>query len=395
MSQTNFTLVSHTFVPHVVVLMSCCIVLLLAASCPAHGGESARVAGMRASKVWNYPPAYWTNVADTMARGLTNEAAPAAIWIVSFYGDNGNIYATFPSGGNPLPHVTYPAVDYNENYLTEFDRRGTKVWLQVEPGAASMDGLIDAVLTRYKHHTCLAGFGVDVEWLDTQSFPGGRKVTDAEASAWETQVRSYDSTHTLFLKHYSRNRMPAAYRGGIIFVDDSQQFPGYSSFLNEFKAWGQAFSPSKVGFQFGYPDDRPWWSALPNPPATIGDTLLSLVPNAIGVFWVDFTITEVFPLPALAVRHTTPISGGPLLVQNFPNPFNPATIIRFRVPHRTHVTLIVFNTLGQKIQDVLDADTEAGDHDVQFLAGDLAGGAYYYQLRIDGLSETRSMVLVR
>jgi len=176
MSYMNFTLVSHTFVPRVVVLMSCCIVLLLAASCPVIAGEPARVAGMRAFKVWNYPPAYWTNVADTMARGLTNQAAPAAIWIVSFYGDNGNIYATFPSGGNPLPHVTYPAVDHDEDYLTDFDRRGAQMWLQVEPGAESMDGLIDSVLTRYKYHTCLAGFGVDVEWLDTQRFPGGECI---------------------------------------------------------------------------------------------------------------------------------------------------------------------------------------------------------------------------
>ena len=77
MSQTNFTLLSHSFATRVVVLTSCCIVLLLLASCPAIAGEPVRVAGTRASKVWNYPPAYWTNVADTMARGLTNQAAPA------------------------------------------------------------------------------------------------------------------------------------------------------------------------------------------------------------------------------------------------------------------------------------------------------------------------------
>ncbi len=68
------------------------------------------------------------------------------------------------------------------------------------------------------------------------------------------------------------------------------------------------------------------------------------------------------------------------LLQNFPNPFNPATTIRFAVPRRSHVTLAVFNTLGQKVAELVHGEIEAGVTDVRFDAGNLASGVYFYRL---------------
>ena len=65
--------------------------------------------------------------------------------------------------------------------------------------------------------------------------------------------------------------------------------------VNEFGAWGDTFAPSPVGFQYGYATDRKWWSKLPDPPRTIGNALLSRIPNARDLLWVDFTAYDIWP----------------------------------------------------------------------------------------------------
>jgi len=83
------------------------------------------------------------------------------------------------------------------------------------------------------------------------------------------------------------------------------------------------------------------------------------------------------------------------LSQNYPNPFNPSTIIRYALPHRSHVTLAVFNTLGQTVAELVNGEIDAGYHEVQFQAGHLASGAYFYRLQAGEFVRTRSLVLTR
>ncbi len=83
------------------------------------------------------------------------------------------------------------------------------------------------------------------------------------------------------------------------------------------------------------------------------------------------------------------------LEQNFPNPFNPSTTIRFTVPHRSRVQLTVFNALGQKIADLIQGDIDAGVHEVKFNAGNLASGAFFYRLQAGDFVQTRALVVLK
>jgi hypothetical protein len=368
-------------------------------------GNTSKAAGFRASRILsNYPgnkfpePDYWEYVANKMGEKLQGYQ-PAGLWIVSLYlsDPEGTTLLSFPSpNGKVYDYVKFSSSDQNERYLNHFDTTGVKVWLQVESGGADIDTLINLVLNEYKHHECVVGFGVDVEWYQTYNYPGGRKVTDEEVQRWETNVKAVDSSYTLFLKHYSQLWMPPTYRGNIIFIDDSQDFNWYpdpfDGLLTEFKNWGQKFYPNPVGFQFGYKLDQNWWSELSDPPKEIGDKLIQTIPNAAGIFWVDFTVTQVFPTGVDDIKN---LPGEFSLAQNYPNPFNPTTKITFTIPEQGRVTLDVFNILGQKIKVLIDSYKNTGTYILDFNAEDLSAGIYLYRLSTNNYTTAKKMILIK
>lgn len=83
------------------------------------------------------------------------------------------------------------------------------------------------------------------------------------------------------------------------------------------------------------------------------------------------------------------------LHQNFPNPFNPATVIGFQLPVRSYVTLKVFDVNGREVSTLIEKMIEAGEHQVLFDATGLASGLYFYQLKTGSFSQTRKAVLMR
>jgi hypothetical protein len=83
------------------------------------------------------------------------------------------------------------------------------------------------------------------------------------------------------------------------------------------------------------------------------------------------------------------------LLQNYPNPFNPGTIISFSISKSGYVTLKVFNSLGQQIATLLDSFKTPQNYNISFDGNGLASGVYFYELRVNGFSAAKKMLLIR
>jgi phosphatidylserine/phosphatidylglycerophosphate/cardiolipin synthase-like enzyme len=83
------------------------------------------------------------------------------------------------------------------------------------------------------------------------------------------------------------------------------------------------------------------------------------------------------------------------LYQNYPNPFNGQTIIKFVIPRASDVKLYVYNSLGQKVQSLVNSRYQAGTYEVKFNSSELSSGVYYYILYSGNLTEVKKFVLIK
>ncbi|MBC8204818.1 S8 family peptidase [bacterium] len=83
------------------------------------------------------------------------------------------------------------------------------------------------------------------------------------------------------------------------------------------------------------------------------------------------------------------------LNQNFPNPFNPETEIRFALPEAESIRLTVYDVLGQETAVLIDGEYPAGAHSVTFNAANLSSGIYFYHLEAGVYSAVKKMTLMK
>ena len=85
----------------------------------------------------------------------------------------------------------------------------------------------------------------------------------------------------------------------------------------------------------------------------------------------------------------------PLLEQNFPNPFNPATSIKYSIPRGGHVKLTVYNLLGQEVARLFEGEQSEGTYELEFAKANLPSGIYFYRIQAPGFIETKKMVITK
>ena len=83
------------------------------------------------------------------------------------------------------------------------------------------------------------------------------------------------------------------------------------------------------------------------------------------------------------------------LEQNFPNPFNPRTMIGYAIPQTEHVSLKIYDALGKEVATLVDEQKEAGTYRVAFDATSIASGTYFYRLQAGDHMAVRKLMLVK
>ena len=113
-------------------------------------------------------------------------------------------------------------------------------------------------------------------------------------------------------------------------------------------------------------------------------------PNFAGITADVASVSEREELPSEFALH-----------QNYPNPFNPATIIRYSLPVgqdgilSCHVSLKVYNLLGQEVATLVNESKQPGRYQVQWNAQRLSSGVYFYRLQAGEYLETRKLMLLK
>jgi hypothetical protein len=83
------------------------------------------------------------------------------------------------------------------------------------------------------------------------------------------------------------------------------------------------------------------------------------------------------------------------LYDNYPNPFNPTTIIRYSVPEASLTSIKIYNALGKEVSSLVNEPKSAGTYEVEFNAHNLSSGIYYCTLQAGSLIQTKKMILIK
>lgn len=115
----------------------------------------------------------------------------------------------------------------------------------------------------------------------------------------------------------------------------------------------------------------------------------------VGLFGTAFDRLYKFTKTGTSVEKLDAVPTGYELSQNFPNPFNPTTNIKFSIPSSEFVTLKVYNTLGQEVASLINEFKSAGTYQVDFNASNLSSGMYIYTLTSGNYKISKKMILMK
>ena len=115
--------------------------------------------------------------------------------------------------------------------------------------------------------------------------------------------------------------------------------------------------------------------------------------NAIGTS--DWSISYRFRTVQVTGVEEQELPASYALSQNFPNPFNPETNVRFTLPRESRVRIAVFDILGREQTVLVDSDLPAGVYTIHWDASGVASGMYILRMQAGDYVETRRMLLLR
>ncbi len=123
--------------------------------------------------------------------------------------------------------------------------------------------------------------------------------------------------------------------------------------------------------------------------------------RSLGATEIAATWNTTFPIIITDVQNQAVSQPGKfVLYDNYPNPFNPSTVIRYSIPsdvrgQTSDVRLVVYDNLGKEITTLVNEAQNAGDYKVTFNGSNLSSGIYFYKLETGDFSETKRMILLK
>ena len=126
----------------------------------------------------------------------------------------------------------------------------------------------------------------------------------------------------------------------------------------------------------------------------VAENYVDLGGTGIADLYASLTV-EFFPDIISEVQHSNEIITDYTLEQNFPNPFNPTTIIKYQIPALSFVTVKVYDVLGNEVATLVNEEKQVGSYEVNFEGTGLPSGIYFYRLQAGSFVETKKMVLMK
>jgi hypothetical protein len=112
--------------------------------------------------------------------------------------------------------------------------------------------------------------------------------------------------------------------------------------------------------------------------------------------WATWNASATFGAPGSPLASSQPNKGNTFALKgNYPNPFNPTTVIYFTIPQASNVKLTIYNTLGQVVGTLVNDYLDAGDHYAQVDGSQMSSGAYFYRLEAGEHTAVGRMLLVK
>jgi len=115
--------------------------------------------------------------------------------------------------------------------------------------------------------------------------------------------------------------------------------------------------------------------------------------SAVTCYFDNISVKE--SLPSEVGEENSTIPKDFILYSNFPNPFNPSTIIKYALPEPGNVKIEVFNIMGEKIEKLIDSRQDKGFHQLEFDGSNLSSGIYFYKVEFQSNENNKNVASVK
>ena len=307
-----------------------------------------------------------------------------------------DIYLINPDNENYYPQVVSPVIDASENKYLDYESTD----LLSEIGAFQFQGILDPDLVINEiNYNSSPDFNPE-DWVEFYNTTNSR----LDISKWVFIDGSFEQTYI-----FQDNLIIPSRKYHVVSRDLSlftDLFPAVTnvtgSMNNGLSGSGESlFLYNNDGFlidSLTFTDKSPWPIQADGNGSSL-ELKSPFLDNGLPDSW---QASPGYGTPGLDNSQFTPnefeddtTPDKVALFQNYPNPFNPTTQIQYALPEASIVTLEVFNTLGQKVMELVNGQQSAGHHTAAFNAPGLSSGVYLYKLTTPSFTETKKMLLIK